>query len=72
MAKSVALPFEVPNFATVQSSGAAELAMIGHPSAYNQTLNQCTSLYCTRRFVKGFTTPQVSVPNVGIYSYIFM
>lgn len=72
MAKSVSLPFEMPLFATTQGSAAAELAMIGHPSAYNQTLNQCTSLYCTRRFVKGFTTPQVSVPNVGIYSYRFM
>ena len=72
MAKSVLLPFEVPNFATVQSSGAAELAMIGHPTAYNQTLNQATNICCTRRFIRGFTTPQVSNPDVYIHSYRFI
>ena len=72
MAKSVALPFVVPNFATVQSSGAAELAMIGHPTAYNQTLNQATSMRCTRSFLKGFTSPQVSIPNITIQSYKFI
>ena len=72
MAKSVALPFVVPNFATVQSSGAAELAMIGHPTAYNQTLNQATSIRCNRKFLSGFTSPQVSVPNINIRSYKFI
>ena len=72
MAKSVALPFIVPNFATVQSSGAAELAMIGHPTAYNQILNQATSMRCTRSFLKGFTAPQVGIPNITIQSYKFI
>lgn len=72
MAKSVALPFIVPNFATVQSSGAAELAMIGHPTAYNQILNQATSICCSRKFLSGFTTPQVSIPNILIKSYKFI
>ena len=72
MAKSVLLPFEVPNFATVQSSGAAELAMIGHATAYNQVLNQCTNISCSRRFIRGFTTPQVSILNVGIHCYKFI
>ena len=34
MGKVEELPFKVPNFATVHAAGAAELAMIGHPSAY--------------------------------------
>ena len=72
MAKSVALPFIVPNFATVQNSGAAELAMIGHPTAYNQTLNQATSIRCNRKFLSGFTAPQVSIPNILIQSYKFI
>ena len=37
MAKSVALPFIVPNFATLQSTGAAEFAMIGVNSPKNYT-----------------------------------
>ena len=72
MAKSVSLPFEVPNFATVQASGAAELAMIGHATAYNQVLNQCTNISCSRCFIRGFTTPQVSIPNVGLNCYKFI
>ena len=72
MAKSVLLPFEVPLFSNTQGAAAAGLAMIGHPTAYNQMLNQATSLYCTRKFIKGFTTPQVSTPNIGINSYKFM
>ena len=72
MSKSVALPFIVPNFATLQSSGAAEFAMIGHPTAYNQTLNQAASICCGRKFLKGFTSPQVSIPNISIDAYDFI
>ena len=72
MAKSVALPFIVPNFATLQSTGAAEFAMIGHPTAYNQTLNQATNICCSRKFLKGFTSPQVSIPNIYIDAYNFI
>ena len=72
MAKCVQLPFEVPTFATVQASGAAELAMLGHPNAHKQMLNQATSICCTRRFIKGFTTPQTWIPNIAIHSYKFI
>ena len=72
MAKSVALPFIVPNFATLQSTGAAEFAMIGHPTAYNQTLNQATNICCSRKFLKGYTSPQVSIPNIYIDAYNFI
>ena len=72
MAKSASLPFKVPLFATTHFSAGAELAMIGHPTAYNQTLNQCTSIACTRKFINGFTTPEVSVPRTGINRYDFM
>lgn len=72
MAKSVTLPFIVPNFATLHSNSAAELAMIGHPTAYNQTLNQATNICCNRKFLKGFTTPQVSIPNISIKAYKFI
>ena len=72
MAKSVSLPFEMPLFATTQGAAAAGLAMIGHPTAYNQTLNQATTLNCTRKFIKGFTTPETTTPNIWIHTYKFM
>lgn len=71
MAKSVALPFIVPNFATLQSTGAAEFAMIGHPTAYNQTLNQATNICCGRRFLGGYSSPEVSIPNITLDAYKF-
>ena len=59
-AESVLLHFEVPFFATTQISAAPGLAMANHPTAYNDILNKCTSLSCTRRFIKGYSSPQVS------------
>lgn len=72
MLKSVELPVEIPVFATTQGSAAAGLAMINHPTAYNQTLNQATDLCCNRKFITGFTAFQLYVPNVWIHSYNFM
>ena len=72
MAKSVALPFEIPMFAAVQASAAPEFAMIGHPTAFNRILNEVTNISCTRRFLRGLTTPELWVPNVSIKRYDFM
>lgn len=69
MAKSISLPFEVPIIATTQGSAAAGIAMTGHPTAHNQILNQAVSLFCRRRFLKGFTTPQLSIINWGLGCY---
>ena len=66
MPESVSLPFCVPLFATTQGSAAPGLAMAGHPTAYNQMLNQCTSLSCTRKFIRGFTTPQVTFQRMSV------
>ena len=66
MPKSVLLPFHIPIFATTQGSAAPCLALAEHPTAYNQILNQCTSLSCTRKFIRGFTTPQVGFQRLSI------
>lgn len=71
MAKTVSLPFEVPVFASTQGSAASGVAMSGHPTAYNQNLNQATSLICSRQFIKGYTSPKVAIFNIGIGSYKF-
>lgn len=69
MPKTVSLPFEVPIIATTQGSAAVGIAMTGHPTAHNQILNQAVNLFCRKRFITGFTTPQVSIVNWGIDSY---
>ena len=72
MAESVSFPFQVPVFATTQLSAAVGIAITGHPTAYNGFLNQCTTLYCTRRFLHGFSSPSSGIPRAGIYSFPFI
>ena len=72
MADSVLLPFCVPVFATSPGAASAEFAMQGHPTAYNGCLNQVTTASCSRRFLTGFTSPQVGIPRVGIHSFSFI
>jgi hypothetical protein len=69
MPKKVEHPFCVPPFATTQGIAAAGLALMAHPTGHLQILNQCSSLYCTRNFLSGFTAPQITVPYAGISNF---
>ena len=62
MSKSVNLTFEVPVFASSQVIAAASIAMTGHPTAFNQVLHQTSNIFCTTKFLQGFTTPKVTIP----------
>lgn len=66
MNRSVNLPYETPMFASTQGTAAACIAMTGHPTAFNQMLHQATSLFCTTKFLNGYTTPEVTIPYTGI------
>ena len=68
MADCVQLPYDYPWFVFTQGSAAPCIAMRNHPTAYNAILNQCTTLSCSRRFLEGYTTPQVGWTRLGIYS----
>ena len=69
MPDSVSLPFCVPVFSFTPGHAAPGFAMNGHPIAYNAYLNQCTTIGCTRKFLRGFTTPQMGIPRAGIGSF---
>ena len=69
MADCMQLAYEYPWFAFTQGTAAPCIALRNHPTAYNAILNQCTTLSCTRRFLDGFTTPQVGVPRLNIHSF---
>ena len=73
MAKSVLLPFCKPIFATIQETAAVGLAINGHPTAYNGILNQCVSLGCSRKFLRGLTSsPIVYIPLLNISAFEFI
>ncbi|MBQ8331862.1 MAG: hypothetical protein IJX94_05125 [Clostridia bacterium] len=65
MAESVALPFFVPVFATVQGSVASCLALAQHPDGYRAILNQCTTVTCKRRTWEKISTPDVFISGVA-------
>ena len=69
MNEQVLLPFHVPMFSTLHFHAAAGLAMDNHPTAFNEILNKCTTLSCTRKFLRGFTTPEPGVPRAGLYAF---
>ena len=71
MPDSVSLPFCVPWFACTQGCAAPGIAMAAHPTAYNGYLNQCTTRSCNRRFLQGYTSPQVGIPRVGMSAFNF-
>lgn len=69
MADSVLHPFHVPTFATNQYDASMSMVMEDHPTAYNQILNQCTSIRCTRAFLRGKRTPDLALSNVGFICF---
>lgn len=69
MEKSVQHPFFVPKFACSQGHAAPLLVLQQHPTAYNQVLNQCTTLGCYRDFLHGYTSPRVWIPRAYIDSF---
>lgn len=69
MSDSVSLPFCVPVVAFTPGYAAPGFAMNGHPTAYNAYLNQSTSIGCTRRFLRGLTTPQMGLPRSKIENF---
>ena len=69
MPESIQLHFLTPTYATTQGAAAAGLALESSPTGYNQIINQCGSLFCTRKFLHGFSSPQVSVPMLGLKSF---
>ncbi len=73
MPDSVQLPFCVPVFATTQGAAAPGLALANEPSAYNYLLNQNITLRCTRKFIRGFSSPEVCVDKLplGCFSNIY-
>jgi len=69
MSEQIQLPFWVPKHATVLWVAAPGLVMEHHPSAYNLILTQATTIACHRKFLRGYTSPQISIPRIGIPSY---
>lgn len=61
MNKRVELPIIEPAYSTYHHQCASSAIIARNPSIRNWVLNNNVILYCNRRFLNGFTTPQISV-----------
>ena len=63
MAERAELPLIEPLYKTYNYQGSATVLLAGNPSIQNRYFNQVMNLTCSRRFLKGLTTPIVDIPD---------
>ena len=63
MNKAVELPIVKPLYGTYQNHGAGSAVLKSNPSIRNWYLNQVMILQCNRKFINGFTTPNIDIPQ---------
>lgn len=68
MKKKVILPIVEPVFSTYHNQGSVGAAMAENPSLKNWYLNESVMLFCSKRFLSGYTTPEVSVKSTALFT----
>lgn len=61
MKKTVDLPLIEPLYSTYQNQGPGSAVIMSNPSIQNWYFNQICVLTCTRRFLHGFTSPEIGI-----------
>ena len=59
--KKIELPLVEPLYSTYHYQGPGTAVLINNPSIRNWYLNQVMILTCTRKFLNGFTTPEIGM-----------
>ncbi len=68
MKKNVELPIVEPIYGTYHKQGCGAATIHENQSVRNWYLNEAVNLRCNRKFLTGFTTPEVDVNMSDIYS----
>lgn len=63
METHILLPVSKPFYTTYHHQANAGIAAGGNPTLRNWYLNECMLLRCGRRFLRGYTSPEVSIWN---------
>ena len=63
MKKKIELPLVAPLYSTYHYQGIATAILVNNPSIRNWYLNQAMLLTCNRKFLQGFTTPQITIKD---------
>ncbi len=63
MKKKIELPLTEPMYSTYHHQGPATAIGVGNSAGKIWTLNNAVNLFCNRKFLTGFTTPEIEVEN---------
>ena len=69
MNNKVQLPFSIPMISTFHNAAATGIAMAENKNAQIQILNQCTDLMCDRKFLHGYSSPVVELPETSFLTF---
>lgn len=61
MKKKIELPLTEPMYSTYHHQGPATAIGVGNSAGKIWTLNNAVNLFCNRKFLTGFTTPELGV-----------
>lgn len=61
--KRIELPLVEPIYSTYHYQGPGAAAISSNPSIRNWFLNQVFVLYCDRKFLRGYTSPEISIAD---------
>ncbi len=61
--KKIELPLAEPIYSTYHYQGPGTAVFVNNPSIRNWYMNQVLILTCTRKFLNGFTTPEISLED---------
>ena len=60
--KKIELPLVEPIYSTYHYQGTGAAIIATNPSIRNWYLNNAVTLTCNRKFLKGYTTPEIDLP----------
>ena len=68
MAKKVQLHTQLSTFSTYHTQGAVGILIMQNSTIYNWLFNYTVSMECTKRFLKGYSSPELLIPNSTLYT----
>lgn len=63
MSKRVELPLLEPLYSTYHHQGPGTAIIVNNPTIRNYYLNEIMNLSCSRRFLSGYTSPEITIAN---------
>ena len=67
--KNIELPFSFPMLATFHNTALVGIISNNDPNAKIQMFNQCTSLSCSKKFLGGYSTPEMGFAHSWLFNY---